>query len=70
LVYTKQHPFKRENNNVWAFNQHFDAKTYAIIEFSPRHGKPKSIPMILFKPLKRGLIIWSSNDAGGCLVLF
>jgi hypothetical protein len=22
-VLTKQHPFKRENNNVWAFNQTF-----------------------------------------------
>jgi acetylornithine deacetylase len=28
-------PFKRENNNVWAFNQHFDANKKPTIEFSP-----------------------------------
>jgi acetylornithine deacetylase len=59
LVYTKQHPFKRENNNVWAFNQHFDATNLRFTEFSPRHGKPKSgYTNDPFKPLKRGINYW------------
>lgn len=65
-------PFKRENNNIWAYNQFFDAQKKTILLNShhdtvkPNQGytndpfEPKTEDGKLF-----GL---GSNDAGGCLV--
>ncbi len=65
-------PFKRENNNIWAFNKNFD-KTKPTLLLNSHHDtvKPnqgyKNDP---FEAIEKDgkLFGLGSNDAGGCLV--
>jgi len=67
-----QIPYKRENNNVWAFNKHFEPDKPLLLLNShhdtvkPNTGYTKNpfLPEIIEGKLY-GL---GSNDAGGCLV--
>ncbi|OUD34005.1 M20 family metallo-hydrolase [Flavobacterium sp. FPG59] len=65
-------PFKRENNNVWAFNQHFDAKKPTLLlnshhdTVNPNQGYTNDPFQAIEKEGK--LFGLGSNDAGGCLV--
>ncbi|MFV8351691.1 M20 family metallo-hydrolase [Flavobacterium sp. XS2P14] len=65
-------PFKRENNNVWAFNQHFDATKPTLLlnshhdTVNPNQGYTHDPFQVIEKEGK--LFGLGSNDAGGCLV--
>ncbi|MFV8334319.1 M20 family metallo-hydrolase [Flavobacterium sp. GSP14] len=65
-------PFKRENNNVWAFNQHFDA-TKPTLLLNSHHDTVNPNQGYTYDPFqaieKEGKLFGlGSNDAGGCLV--
>lgn len=65
-------PFERENNNIWAFNKHFDAAKPNIL-LNSHHDTVRPNQAYTKDPFKAivendkvyGL---GSNDAGGCLV--
>ncbi|MFY8111719.1 MAG: M20 family metallo-hydrolase [Flavobacterium sp.] len=65
-------PFERENNNIWAYNQHFDAAKPTLLLNShhdtvkPNQGYTNNP----FEPIEKDgkLFGLGSNDAGGCLV--
>lgn len=65
-------PFERENNNVWAFNKHFD-KTKPTLLLNSHHDTVKPNQGFTNDPfeaiVKDGKLFGlGSNDAGGCLV--
>ena len=65
-------PFKRENNNIWAFNQHFD-KAKPTLLLNSHHDTVKPNQGYTKDPFKAivdegKLFGLGSNDAGGCLV--
>ncbi|WP_413998445.1 M20 family metallo-hydrolase [Flavobacterium sp. W1B] len=65
-------PFRRENNNVWAFNKHFD-KTKPTLLLNSHHDTVKPNQAYTNDPFKAivkegKLYGLGSNDAGGCLV--
>lgn len=68
----KKIPFKRENNNVWAYNKHFDDKKPTLLLNShhdtvkPNQGYTKNPFEAIEEDGK--LFGLGSNDAGGCLV--
>lgn len=65
-------PFERENNNIWAYNQRFDAAKPTLLLNShhdtvkPNQGYTNNP----FEPIEKDgkLFGLGSNDAGGCLV--
>lgn len=65
-------PFKRENNNIWAYNQHFDKSKPTLLLNShhdtvkPNQGYTKNPFEAIVEEGK--LFGLGSNDAGGCLV--
>jgi acetylornithine deacetylase len=65
-------PFKRENNNIWAFNEYFDANKPTLLLNShhdtvkPNQGYTNNPFEAIVKDGK--LFGLGSNDAGGCLV--
>ncbi|WP_144891757.1 M20 family metallo-hydrolase [Flavobacterium tiangeerense] len=65
-------PFKRETNNVWAFNKHFDATKPTLLlnshhdTVNPNQGYTNDPFQAIEKEGK--LFGLGSNDAGGCLV--
>ena len=65
-------PFKRENNNVWAFNKHVDATKPTLLlnshhdTVNPNQGYTHDPFQAIEKEGK--LFGLGSNDAGGCLV--
>lgn len=65
-------PFERENNNVWAFNAHFDQNKPTLLLNShhdtvkPNQGYTNDPFQAIVKDGK--LFGLGSNDAGGCLV--
>ena len=65
-------PFQRENNNIWAFNQHFDESKPTLLLNShhdtvkPNQGYTNDPFEAIVKDGK--LFGLGSNDAGGCLV--
>lgn len=65
-------PFERENNNIWAFNKHFD-KTKPTLLLNSHHDTVKPNQGYTNDPfeaiVKDGKLFGlGSNDAGGCLV--
>lgn len=65
-------PFERENNNIWAFNQHFD-KSKPTLLLNSHHDTVKPNQGYTNDPFKAiekdgKLYGLGSNDAGGCLV--
>jgi acetylornithine deacetylase len=65
-------PFQRKKNNLWAYNQHFDASKPTVL-LNSHHDtvKPnKSWTLDPFEPVEADgkLFGLGSNDAGGCLV--
>ncbi|MBP2833651.1 M20 family metallo-hydrolase [Aquimarina sp. U1-2] len=65
-------PFKRENNNVWAYNKYFDASKPTIL-LNSHHDTVKPNGNYTNDPFKAfvdtgKLYGLGSNDAGGCLV--
>jgi len=65
-------PFQRENNNVWAFNNHFD-KSKPTLLLNSHHDTVKPNQGYTNDPFtaieKEGKLFGlGSNDAGGCLV--
>jgi len=65
-------PFERENNNIWAFNKHFD-KPKPTLLLNSHHDTVKPNQGYTNDPfeaiLKDGKLFGlGSNDAGGCLV--
>ena len=65
-------PFERENNNVWAFNKHFD-KNKPTLLLNSHHDTVKPNQGYTNDPFKAivddgKLYGLGSNDAGGCLV--
>jgi acetylornithine deacetylase len=65
-------PFKRENNNVWAFNKHFD-KNKPTLLLNSHHDTVRPNQAYTNDPfeaiVKDGKLFGlGSNDAGGCLV--
>jgi acetylornithine deacetylase len=65
-------PFKRENNNVWAFNMYFD-KDKPTLLLNSHHDTVRPNQAYTNDPLKAivrdgKLFGLGSNDAGGCLV--
>lgn len=65
-------PFKRENNNVWAFNKHFD-ETKPTLLLNSHHDTVKPNQGYTNDPFQAfvqdgKLFGLGSNDAGGCLV--
>lgn len=65
-------PFERENNNVWAFNNHFDTTKKTIL-LNSHHDTVKPNANYTKDPHKAAvqdgkLFGLGSNDAGGCLV--
>jgi acetylornithine deacetylase len=65
-------PFQRENNNVWAFNYHFD-KSKPTLLLNSHHDTVKPNQGYTNDPFKAiekegKLFGLGSNDAGGCLV--
>jgi acetylornithine deacetylase len=65
-------PFKRENNNVWAFNKHFDTKKPTLL-LNSHHDTVRPNQAYTKDPFKAivdegKLYGLGSNDAGGCLV--
>lgn len=67
-----QIPFQRENNNIWAYNLHFDdAKPTLLLNSHHDTVKPnQGYTLDPFKAIEkdRKLFGLGSNDAGGCLV--
>jgi acetylornithine deacetylase len=65
-------PFKRENNNVWAYNKYFDrAKPTLLLNSHHDTVKPnQGYTLNPFEPIEKDgkLFGLGSNDAGGCLV--
>jgi acetylornithine deacetylase len=65
-------PFERENNNIWAYNQHFDKSKPTLLLNShhdtvkPNQGYTKNPFEAIVEDGK--LFGLGSNDAGGCLV--
>ncbi|MBB1194741.1 acetylornithine deacetylase [Flavobacterium sp. SOK18b] len=65
-------PFKRENNNLWAFNKYFDATKPTLLlnshhdTVNPNQGYTNDPFQAIEKEGK--LFGLGSNDAGGCLV--
>lgn len=65
-------PFERENNNIWAYNKHFNAAKPTLLLNShhdtvkPNQGYTNDP----FEPIEKDgkLFGLGSNDAGGCLV--
>lgn len=69
---TNNIPFKRENNNIWAFNQHFN-KAKPTLLLNSHHDTVKPNQGYTKDPFKAivedgKLFGLGSNDAGGCLV--
>ena len=69
---THQIPFKRNKNNVWATNKHFDEKKPTLL-LNSHHDSVKPNNGYTKDPLKAivedgRLYGLGSNDAGGCLV--
>ena len=65
-------PFERENNNVWAFNKHFD-KNKPTLLLNSHHDTVKPNQGYTNDPfnafIENGKLFGlGSNDAGGCLV--
>lgn len=65
-------PFKRENNNIWAYNKYFDAAKPTIL-LNSHHDTVKPNANYTKNPFKAEvsegkLYGLGSNDAGGCLV--
>lgn len=65
-------PFKRENNNVWAFNKYFDVNKPTLL-LNSHHDTVKPNQGYTNDPFKAivkdgKLFGLGSNDAGGCLV--
>ncbi|MCG9792782.1 M20 family metallo-hydrolase [Flavobacterium algicola] len=65
-------PFKRENNNIWAFNKTFDASKPTLL-LNSHHDTVRPNQAYTKDPLKAivedgKLYGLGSNDAGGCLV--
>lgn len=65
-------PFKRENNNIWASNLHFDASKPNLL-LNSHHDTVKPNEGYTLNPFKAveedgKLYGLGSNDAGGCLV--
>ncbi|MDO8316476.1 MAG: M20 family metallo-hydrolase [Flavobacterium sp.] len=65
-------PFERENNNIWAFNKHFDT-TKPTLLLNSHHDTVKPNQGYTNDPfeaiVKEGKLFGlGSNDAGGCLV--
>jgi acetylornithine deacetylase len=65
-------PFKRENNNVWAYNKHFDASKPTLL-LNSHHDTVRPNQAYTNDPfnafVKDGKLFGlGSNDAGGCLV--
>ena len=65
-------PFERENNNLWAFNKHFDeAKPTLLLNSHHDTVIPnQGYTLNPFEPIEKDgkLFGLGSNDAGGCLV--
>lgn len=64
--------FKRENNNIWAFNQHFNENRPTLL-LNSHHDTVKPNQAYTNDPFKAivkdgKLFGLGSNDAGGCLV--
>ena len=69
---THKIPFKRNNNNIWATNKHFDEKKPTLL-LNSHHDTVKPNKGYTKDPLKAivedgKLYGLGSNDAGGCLV--
>jgi len=69
---TNNIPFKRENNNIWAFNKHFN-KAKPTLLLNSHHDTVKPNQGYTKDPFKAivedgKLFGLGSNDAGGCLV--
>ncbi|CAC9973489.1 M20 family metallo-hydrolase [Flavobacterium panici] len=65
-------PFKRENNNVWAFNKYFDENKPTLL-LNSHHDTVRPNQAYTNDPFKAiendgKLFGLGSNDAGGCLV--
>ena len=65
-------PFERENNNIWAFNKHFDAAKPTLL-LNSHHDTVRPNQAYNKDPFKAiiendKLYGLGSNDAGGCLV--
>lgn len=65
-------PFKRENNNIWAYNKNFD-KTKPTLLLNSHHDTVRPNQAYTKDPFKAiiedgKLYGLGSNDAGGCLV--
>lgn len=65
-------PFKRENNNIWAYNYHFDAAKPTLL-LNSHHDTVKPNQGYILNPFaaieENGKLFGlGSNDAGGCLV--
>ncbi len=68
----KDIPFQRENNNIWAYNKHFDINKPTIL-LNSHHDTVKPNGNYTNDPFKATiengkLYGLGSNDAGGCLV--
>ncbi|MFL9837493.1 M20 family metallo-hydrolase [Flavobacterium sp. ST-75] len=65
-------PFKRENNNIWAFNKHFtEGKPTLLLNSHHDTVKPnQAYTLDPFEAIEQDgkLFGLGSNDAGGCLV--
>ena len=65
-------PFQRENNNIWAYNLHFDqSKPNLLLNSHHDTVKPnQGYTLNPFEPVEKEgkLFGLGSNDAGGCLV--
>lgn len=69
---TKEIPFQRLKNNIWAFNKHFNPQLPTVL-LNSHHDTVKPNPswtLSPFEPLIQDgkLFGLGSNDAGGCLV--
>jgi acetylornithine deacetylase len=65
-------PFKRENNNLWAYNKYFDKQKPTLL-LNSHHDTVKpnqGYTLNPFEPVEKDgkLFGLGSNDAGGCLV--
>jgi acetylornithine deacetylase len=65
-------PFKRENNNIWAFNKHYDEALPTLL-LNSHHDTVKpnqGYTLDPFQPIEKDGKLYGlgSNDAGGCLV--
>jgi acetylornithine deacetylase len=68
----KRIPFETKKNNLWAYNQHFDASKPTLL-LNSHHDTVKPNPswtLDPFEPLVKDGKLYGlgSNDAGGCLV--